>query len=359
MASGARWLWALWVLRSAGGLAPQRLEARIVAGAVPLAPRAAADAARELRDVGVVRVDGVVSPDLAAALKARVLSELSRKTSQWAVDDLQMVPGTRLRFCEAVEIEFDGGTRSDVLLPLDDELVRAALTQAATKLRPALVAAARACLPGDDALDDEAALELIECAALYCHPGADHQALHADFLRYDDAQLDAFMDAELGDDAADDDEDDEEEEEEEEGDDEGDGDVDGDLPPRLVTFVFLQDCPTAAHGATVFLPATSNAEAHLQNEFDDESLLENYGPARLATVRAGDAVVYDASVLHFGAANSVQGNDRVVLYFSVARPGAAAAAFATAKMPMPEGLAAAPPVPFATLVNDLNVLLKV
>ena len=44
----------------------------------------------------------------------------------------------------------------------------------------------------------------------------------------------------------------------------------------------------------------------------------------LATLRAGDALMYDASVLHFGSANSVADNDRVVLYFGVSRGGAAA-----------------------------------
>ena len=58
------------------------------------------------------------------------------------------MPGTRLRFREAVEIEFDDGGRSDILMPLEDELVDAALRQALEKLAPVLAAAAR-CLPRD------------------------------------------------------------------------------------------------------------------------------------------------------------------------------------------------------------------
>ena len=46
--------------------------------------------------------------------------------------------------------------------------------------------------------------------------------------------------------------------------------------------------------------------------------------AAIATLRAGDAVVFDASVLHFGGANTVADNERVVLYFGVARDGEAA-----------------------------------
>ena len=39
--------------------------------------------------------------------------------------------------------------------------------------------------------------------------------------------------------------------------------------------------------------------------------------ARCATLGVGDVAIYDASVLHFGSANSVLNNTRVVLYFGV------------------------------------------
>ena len=82
---------------------------------------------------------------------------------------------------------------------------------------------------------------------------------------------------------------------------------------------------------------------------DDETLVEAYGAAHIATVRAGDAVTYDASVLHYGTANAVEGNDRMVLYFSVARAGAAAAAsFAVAGDEPPKGLDAVDPVPLSS-----------
>ena len=103
-----------------------------------------------------------------------------------------MVPGTRLRFREAVEIEFDDGTRSDILVPLEDELVDAAIRQALQKLAPVLVAAVK-CLPSDDEpedcddLDLPINLELIECAVLWSRFGSSHQSLHADYLRRDDS----------------------------------------------------------------------------------------------------------------------------------------------------------------------------
>ena len=60
----------------------------------------------------------------------------------------------------------------------------------------------------------------------------------------------------------------------------------------------------------------------------------------MATVRAGDAVVYDASVLHYGAANRVEANDRMVFYFGVSRKGHASRCAG----PQPQGWAATDPV---------------
>ena len=66
----------------------------------------------------------------------------------------------------------------------------------------------------------------------------------------------------------------------------------------------------------------------------------------------GDAVVYDASVLHFGTANEVAGNERVVLYFSVAAAGAAAAAFAATLEAPPSG--SVEPVPLSRYYPGLS-----
>ena len=93
------------------------------------------------------------------------------------------------------------------------------------------------------------------------------------------------------------------------------------------------------------ITGSATAEAHLMRAVgDDEALVEAFGAAHLATVRAGDSVTYDASVLHYGTANAVEGNDRMVLYFSVARAGAAAASFTAAGEEPPEELNAVDPV---------------
>jgi len=462
---------------------PQQLEDRCMAGALALAPVPLEDAADAVRRLGVARVDGAIDSSLAVALKQRTLDEMFRRSDRWVKTDERMVPGTRLRFREAVEIEFDDGARSDILMPLEDELVDTALRQALQKLAPVLAAAAK-CLPsGDEPQDDDVAinLEVIECAVLWSRFGSSHQSLHADYLRRGDSLGDEEGDADeaaysITDDAGEPmsleevegqleecglaeleemckdmqqsteggtdalikrilaalqagEEEEEEgdageeermreqataaaaaaaaEEEEEEAaarkaaaaeasmpkkkakrlekkraaeaaaanvaeeeeaeddafdesspfdwdamsaaDDDENDDASFDMPPRLVTFVYLQDCPTAAHGPTAFLPGSATAEAHLMRAVgDDDALVEAFGAAHIATVRAGDAVTYDASVLHYGAANAVEGNDRMVLYFSVARAGAAAASFAAAGEESPEWLDAVDPIPLSS-----------
>jgi hypothetical protein len=314
--------------RAATRLRALALEDQLLEGATPLDAVGVAAAAAAVRDAGVARIaEPVLDRDDAAALRARILSELAARDGAWSREDRRMVPGTRLRFEEVVEIAFDDGTRSDVLLPLEDDLVKAAVAKAAALLAPAWEGAAE-CLPGDGD-----GLELIECAALIAWPGSQHQTLHADFLRIDE------MD-ELDDDYPDDYEDE---------DDFVDDDAGNDLPPRLVTFIYLQDCPTVAHGPTAFLPGSANGEAHLMNEFDEALLVEEFAPARVATVDAGAAVIYDASVLHHATANSVSDNDRVVFYCSFARRGAAAAAYAAPEA-VPPGMAEVAPIPLERLL---------
>jgi ectoine hydroxylase-related dioxygenase (phytanoyl-CoA dioxygenase family) len=160
----------------------------------------------------------------------------------------------------------------------------------------------------------------VECGALIAAPGAAAQQLHADFRRDGRQSVEpplsgATLTAANA--------------------------PRPDMPPRLVTFVYLQDAPGAEFGATAFVPYTSNAAAHSVALNPDNTARiaplraffskgeEGGGvpariPLELAALRAGDAVVYDASVLHFGCSNEVPGNERAVFYFGVSRRGAAA-----------------------------------
>ena len=286
----------------------------------------------------------MLEAEACSALRSHIL-ELRESTGSL---DNRYVPGTRLRFGDARDIEMAAiQRRTDVLLPLDDALVKRALCTAARMLP---VEEAAACLPRDD--DDGAellGLELVECGALVAWSGAPHQPLHADFKRLptaDIAATDTPADGEkpalsgrLSRPAP------------------ADGETpalsgrlsrptaasidgatppaprrapSGEMPPRVVVFLYLQDAPTAAQGATAFVRGTANSDAHLKHLHRDGTVKPSAREAlcragtSLATLRAGDALMYDASVLHFGSANSVADNDRVVLYFGVSRGGAAA-----------------------------------
>lgn len=164
-------------------------------------------------------------------------------------------------------------------------------------------------------------LELVEVASLIVRPGSSHQQFHGDYRRFKQigegeepfSNTEARM---------------------------------GKLPPRLVTFVALQDVPTKEHGSTGFVTGTNNAQAHEfvyegqgiganENSSDEEiaaamkareSILDisTKGVVAACGFCKGDMLIYDASVLHWGGANSVPNNDRAMLYFGLARQGAAA-----------------------------------
>ena len=359
-------------------------------------------ASEALKKLGIVRIDGVLDPALCPLIRQRIL-DLTGNITAANTDDLAFVPGTRLRFESAVQLPMDGEgttlwTRNDVLLPLEDDLVAEALRLASCKLQTVLADGAASNLQGDVA----SGLELVELAALIARSGAANQMLHADFRRDEDfvtiaskggrplpsADEDAARDNMVQVAAVDDDS-------FGIGEDiwsmlgdvagppdapapaetgataptatsEKETNAFGQMPPRLVTFIYLQDVPTAQHGATIFLPGTANAEAHAKHlgrggegkqppeevkpevatapmkapallRLKDLPSASAYAvpppplaapPASagavIANLRAGDAVVFDASCLHFGGANSVPDNERVVLYFGFARDGAAA-----------------------------------
>lgn len=121
---------------------------------------------------------------------------------------------------------------------------------------------------GSDGSGDDDAFELIECAAMWCRPGATHQSLHTDFFRFVDEEEGGGIEGEgergaYSDDDGDDDADNDATYYEHGGlvvvvvdDDDGEDGaaMELQLPPRVVAFVYLQDVPTVEHGATAFLP---------------------------------------------------------------------------------------------------------
>lgn len=354
----------------------------LAATSLPLQPTALSEGARVLRSHGVARFNGLVDPAACTALRSLVLDLLAdAKAAQDAPPstrndsavvgpaggpapsvpkDPAYVPGTRVRFAEAIDVGF-APARHDLLLPLGHPTVAHALAEAARALQPVLAAAAaqlpRVHQPAEldqqlaGTLEEGEGLEVVELAALLARPGARHQNLHGDYQR---------LLPDLGDGAP-----------------EGPAEWaqrQGKLPPRLVCFVCLQAVPTVRHGGTLFLPGTHTHAAHqllyggralaIRGDPTPEATAEvaaaraallacvnpaaaegkallgadkasaagtgeggpdlGGGPAVCAALGCGDCLVYDASVLHWGGANAVAGFQRAVLYFGVSVPGAAA-----------------------------------
>jgi hypothetical protein len=252
------------------------IEHRLAKNAIPIKAVGIHSAAAQLIDVGVCRIDGVLSKTTCNQVRDSILS-----MREGPMTDMRNILGTRLRFDEPVIVPL--GKRNDILLPIEDSKLNEVLTELMEKLGGILEEAAEI-LPGSAAGETFQKLELVEVGCLVSEPGSTHQSLHADFRR----------------------------------------DVNNPnarLPPRLVTFIYLQDVPTSDHGPTIFLPSTNNKESHRSYHSEDSLDRES---VHSATLNCGDVAIYDASLLHFGSANSIPGNTRAVLYFGVGLKDAAA-----------------------------------
>ena len=250
------------------------------APALPLAPPG--EAARVLRDDGVVRLDGVLSDSTASALRAHVLDDLRRLLASEDTTDKGrlarggdadrfssvLAPGavtaTLGEDAEAEEFEEAdaqngenaiGERRWDLRLRLAPPV-----RQAVRELLGGAVGDALVSVAGDDA-------ELFECAALVAAPGAAPQPLHADTLWCDGGCL-------------------------------------------FTAFVALQ-LVRRDMGPTRFLLGTHSDEAaHVAFDESCGDIDGAFAAARLADGRAacglldtGEATLYDGRLLHGGSAN--------------------------------------------------------
>jgi hypothetical protein len=260
--------------------------------------------------------------------------------------DTMYVPGTRLRFRQAMDLAFGGDARHDLLLPLETWPELTNVLQAAVQsLEPLLQSATHALLPrlygssssSSSSLSskEEDPVELVELASLVVRPGSTHQPFHGDFRRFevkvdnDDNDDEATAASHCPPTTTNDEEPQQHTQQRQ-----------GKLPPRLVTFVALQPVPTLQHGVTAFVTGTQTGAAHALVYHDTlgENYLLQHAPARIELLETlstrgvgttqgfvqGEVLVYDASVLHWGSTNSVPDNHRVMLYFGVSRAGDAA-----------------------------------
>ena len=230
--------------------------------------------AKVLRQQGVVRIDHVLSHDLADNIRDFVFD--LRKESEQAVQSGSIK--LTERFAEVLLKE----NRCDLTLPLatatgitGDALV-ALLQQSA-------IGETIKSLLGKDAV-------LYELSCLISDPGSHRQVMHPDTPC-----------------------------------------ASNDEEPVLYTcFVALQDI-TVDMGPTTWMPGTHTLEAHelFQNEATKDALLEK-GPAVLGLLPKGSCGIFDSRLLHCGGANvshltgggddNNRGTQRAVFYFSFRNP---------------------------------------
>ncbi len=364
---------------------PECWEAELWKVSEPLstAPPTFSGSLEVLKRDGVVRLNPEVfrvDEKLCAALRDRILEEIEnprsedKKADENYVD--QYVRGTRLRPGEgAIDLAFGGDVRHDVLLPLNDinfPEVRPVLESAASQLEPLLLVAAEQLLPRlhgslscasmsdsvknsqenkiavdpssvelqQEILEKDLAGEVTEVASLLVRQGSGHQTLHGDYRRYTLGNEDSQQEEPMAHTEA----------------------RDGRMPPRIVTFVALQDIPSNEHGATGFVTGSHTSYAHalkygesasLDNDSDLAKARQDILKASTSGVRTsrgfrrGEMLMYDASVLHWGGANSTPNNDRAIFYFGVSRLGAATQL--AENQPELKGLESVPPILLADM----------
>lgn len=321
--------------------------------AQPLLSTRLSEASSVLERDGVVRIGDIsINPDRCDALRQRILEEVDccKHHIDNSISDKNYVPGTRLRFQSAMDLAFGGDVRHDLLLPICKDsyfsetllpVLQSATSQleillndGAERLLPRLYKEGQERIPSKDKNNKKypisfgatSPLEIVEVASLLLRCGSGHQQIHGDYRRFwsEDKHGDSLLNSlnmvepenhtqkRIG-----------------------------KLPPRLVTFVALQDIPSNDHGVTGFITGTHNGQAHgliydndACNDIHDLSgnaeasqqqllQLSTSGVRTTCGFQQGDILVYDASVLHWGSANRIPNNHRCMLYFGVSRPGAA------------------------------------
>eukprot|EP00747_Dinoflagellata_sp_TGD_P043485 gnl/TRDRNA2_/TRDRNA2_142721_c0_seq1.p1 gnl/TRDRNA2_/TRDRNA2_142721_c0~~gnl/TRDRNA2_/TRDRNA2_142721_c0_seq1.p1 ORF type:complete len:492 (+),score=78.53 gnl/TRDRNA2_/TRDRNA2_142721_c0_seq1:181-1476(+) len=228
-----------------------------------------AQAASVLREEGVVRLGGVLSPKTAAALREHIMEELGRVCSpDGEAPDHTGAPMDRFSSVLApVAVASDADAEEGKPFVERRWDFRLRLTppvrQAVRELFGGAVGEALADVAGADA-------ELFELAALVAAPGADPQPIHSDKFWNRDGCL-------------------------------------------WTTFVALQPV-SREMGPTIFMRGTHTEEAHeefeLEEAFEDESdrmsgtvFIPSVGTAACGLLDIGEATLYDGRLLHGGSAN--------------------------------------------------------
>jgi hypothetical protein len=241
------------------------------------AVRLAVEQGKVIKKEGVLRIDGALNPDLAGRLRDYVLEQqaLAETVTQRDPNLSQSFYGVenqRKSRCDLQLSLLRGGFKSDHGASTDEseshvlaDALQELLGQEGT-LRPLY----------EELVTTQG--EFYELAAVITDPGSDRQQVHPDLPFQKTA-------------------------------------------PLYVIFLALQDV-TEPMGPTAFLPGK-----HTEKETDifmdlsrrDEQL--SHAACKIATLKKGDAVLFDARVLHCGTANElVGGSTRAIFNFSFRNP---------------------------------------
>jgi ectoine hydroxylase-related dioxygenase (phytanoyl-CoA dioxygenase family) len=219
--------------------------------------------AKILKKEGVLRLDNVLSPTTADALRTYLYN--LRTQSEQDVADGKVQPIERYAH---VLLKHN---RCDLTIPLGtEEIVTTALNES---LRKSPVGGIMESIFGDGAI-------LHEFSCLMSDVGSQRQVIHPDT---------PF--------------------------------VDGKGPVLYTCFIALQDV-TMDMGPTTWLPRTHTREAHaaFKDPFTKDEIVSNT-PAKLGLLPKGSCGIFDSRLLHCGTANrSNEGKSRALFYFSFKNP---------------------------------------
>ena len=210
----------------------------------------------EMRNTGVVRVDGVLSPESAAGIRDLVLDELASAR--------QNVAEGRANSMQLFSSSLSSRNRWDFKLPMTSpvESVLRSVLRTGSLLGDTLHH-----LVGDDG-------ELFELATFVTVNGAGRQVVHADTLW-------------------------------------------SRLPCLYTCTIALQDI-SSDMGPTVFIKGSNSKTMHKQFDSKPTALLGST-PYLLSTLSVGSAALYDSRTLHCGGANRSP-TQRALFYFTFSNP---------------------------------------
>jgi ectoine hydroxylase-related dioxygenase (phytanoyl-CoA dioxygenase family) len=240
------------------------------AGTKPSDLKAAAKIhAKELKKAGVVRIDNVLTNEMADKLREYVFDLRKKSEEQVKKNEVKAIE----RFADVLLKE----NRCDLTIPLDDDLVVDALLYI---LQKTPVTQTVSSILGKEAV-------LYELSCLISDPGSHRQVTHPDTPC----------------------------------------NANSDEPVLYTCFMALQDIETDM-GPTTWIPNTHNMEAHEQ--FQDDAVDASTGespkdtllrrkPSVLGLLHKGSCAIFDSRLLHCGGSNT-SNTSRALFYFSFKSP---------------------------------------